>query len=241
MYIQVVKKAAVILGAFLLCAGAGAAWLYFYTADLPPISQLEPFNPASESELHLRFCDGTDALVHVVPYDKLGHFVLAALAAAEGKPDPRSPYRLLIVDLMSDAHPHSGRYSFQIARTLTCERRSSLRRQFQELRIASAVHRHFSGKQIVTVYLNRVYLGTNAYGVEAGANKYFGKHASALSLEEAALLVGLIRAPNQYSPTSHPDRAIERRNSILDEMVSQDSVSRADADRAKTAGLGLAK
>jgi membrane peptidoglycan carboxypeptidase len=77
------------------------------------------------------------------------------------------------------------------------------------------------------------YFGTGAYGVEAAARKYFAKSASSLTLEEAALLVGLIKSPNYYSPQAHRERALERRNVVLDEMVAQGSVSRIDAALAK--------
>jgi penicillin-binding protein 1A len=216
---------------------AAAGWLYFYTADLPPTSQLQEFNPATESEALVRFCDGTEAVAHVVPSDKLGHYLLRAVTVAEGQPDPRSPFYAVIRDFPRQRQ--YGRYSWQIARTLVCEKRSQYGRVLEELRVANAIERKFEKPEILTIYLNRVYLGAGTYGVEAGANRYFGKPASNLSLEQAALLVSLIRAPSRYSPTAHRDRALQRRNSVLDGMVNQGSVSRADADRAKAAGLSL--
>jgi membrane peptidoglycan carboxypeptidase len=99
------------------------------------------------------------------------------------------------------------------------------------LRLADRIQRHFSQRQVITIYLNRVYLGENTYGIEDASRRYFGKHALDLSLDEAALLAGLIRSPNHNSPIAHPDRAVERRNLVLDRMVADGTVSRAEADR----------
>ncbi len=236
---RVWKGLAILATAVVICGVIAGVWSYFYTADLPATSQLHEFDPAMASEARLRLCDGSEAVIPIVPHDNFGNYVLSGVVAAEGQPDSRSPFRALIADFASDVQPRVGRYSWEIARSLVCNKPSRLGRQFEEVRVANAIERKFNHPQILTMYLNRVYLSTNTYGIEAGANLYFGKHASDLSLEEAALLVGLIRAPNRYSPKLHPERAIERRNSVLDEMVNQGSVSRADADRAKTIGLRM--
>jgi membrane peptidoglycan carboxypeptidase len=84
-----------------------------------------------------------------------------------------------------------------------------------------------------------VYLGPDIYGVEAAAKKYFRKPASQLTIEESAVIVGMIKAPLIFSPVLHPDRAAQRRNSILDEMVVQRSLLQADAERAKAAQINV--
>ena len=84
--------------------------------------------------------------------------------------------------------------------------------------------------------MNRVYLGESTYGAEDASRRYFGKHASDLSLDEAALLAGLIRSPSHDSPITHPDRAVVRRNWVIDRMVAQRTVSQ-EAGRAKEAPL----
>jgi penicillin-binding protein 1A len=83
--------------------------------------------------------------------------------------------------------------------------------------------------------LNRVYLGENTYGVEDASRRYFEKHVSDLSLDEAALLVGLIRSPNHDSPINRPDRAVGRRNWVIDQMMAEKTVSKEEAERAKEA------
>jgi membrane carboxypeptidase/penicillin-binding protein len=232
---QVLRLVGVIAIVVVTFAAGVSVWLYFYTADLPSISQLNEFNPVSEVETRLHSCDGSEHTVIALPRQRLGSYMSAALIAAEGKPDGRSPYVALFSPAAEGQYVVS--YQLQLARSLVCPNRSPLRRQLQELRLANAINRKFGQQELLTIYLNRIYLGPEMYGVEAGAQKYFGKPASQLTLEETAVTVGIIRSPRLYSPVSHPDRAAQRRNSILDEMVVQRSVLQADADRAKAAPI----
>jgi penicillin-binding protein 1A len=210
------------------------AWLYFYTADLPSVSQLNEFNPVSEAKARLRSCDGAEQAALALPREKLGRYMVAALVAAEGKPDSRSPF----LDLFGPLEErHVATYQLQLARSLVCPSGPILKRELRELRLANAINRRFAQPELLTIYLNRVYLGPETYGVEAAAEKYFGKPASRLTLEETAVIVGTIRAPGIYSPVTHPDRAAQRRNAILDEMVLQRSVLEAEADLAKAAPI----
>lgn len=206
-------------------------WLYFYTADLPPIAQLNAFSPASKTKARLLPCDGVEQEITVSPKEELGHYAVAAVTAAEGRPQTRSPF--VSVFFQAD-EPRVATYQVQLARTLVCTQDGSiLKRQLQELRLANAISRKFGQRELLTIYLNRIYLGPDAYGIESGAEKYFGKPASKLTLDETALLVGMIRAPRFYSPQTHPDRAEQRRNLILDNMVVQGSIAQSDADHAK--------
>ena len=225
-----------ILAAVTLTGPIGlGAWLYFYTADLPPTAQLKSFNPASPTKVRFRSCDGVEQEVTVTPKEGLGRYTVAAVTAAEGRAQSRSPFVALFVVLFFSPHePHVAAYQLQLARTLACAQHGSiLKRQLQELRLANAINRKFGQQELLTIYLNRIYLGSDAYGIEAGAEKYFGKPASQLTLEETAVLVGMIRSPVFFSPVAHPDRAVQRRNSILDAMVVQGSVTQEDADHAK--------
>jgi hypothetical protein len=219
--------------AVLLCAVGLLACLYFYTSDLPLVPQLGSFKGDSEPEAQLQSCDGPEQTIAVVPRERLGRYTVASLIAAEGKLDARSPFIGLF---FPGEGRHNVPYQLQLARSLMCPSRS-LNRQFQELRLANAINRTFDAEDVLTIYLNRVYLGPNVYGIEAAAKRYLGKDASDMTLEESAALVAMIRSPRMYSPLSHPDRAAQRRNSILDEMVVEGSVSHVDADRAKAAQI----
>lgn len=215
-----------------LVAGAVCGWLYFYTADLPSITELYQYNPSTVIEIRGR----ADATTHVVPGDQMGKYLPSALVAAEGRAESRGPIRATIAGLFSDGRPRATMFSWQLARGLVPDGHS-IGRQIDELRLAEQIQRHFNQQEILTIYLNRVYLGENAYGVEDASTRYFGKHASDLSLDEAALVAGLIRSPSHDSPIQHPERAVERRNWVLDQMTSQASVSRESAHQAKAKPL----
>jgi len=166
----------------------------------------------------------------------MGKYLPSALVAAEGQAESRDPILATITDLFSDARPRAEMFSWRLARGLV-PKGLSIGPQNDELRLAEHIQRHFNQHEVLTIYLNRVYLGENAYGVEDASMRYFGKHTSDLSLDEAALLAGLIRSPSHDSPIEHPERAVERRNWVLDQMYSQASVSRESADQAKAAPL----
>src|SRR4051794_21574807 len=112
-------------------------------------------------------------------------------------------------------------------------------RKLRELRYAIAFEQNFSKDWILERYLNIAYFGDGTYGVQSAARHYFGKNASNLDLRESAMLAGLVKNPTGYDPTNSPDRALERRNVVLDRMAELNVVSRSTAQRAKRAKLGL--
>jgi len=95
----------------------------------------------------------------------------------------------------------------------------SLRRKVQEALMAVWLEWHFSKDQILTIYLNRVYFGAGTFGIDAASRKYFGKSAKQLSVLEAAIIAGLLKAPSRYSPAYHPQRALDRAKIVLQQMV----------------------
>lgn len=219
-------------GLVLVAVGATYCWLYLYSADLPSITELNQYNPSTTSEIHPQ----PDSTRHVIPSDQLGKYIEKAALAAEGQPESRGPIRSAIVGLFSGAEPHTQLYTLQLARSLV-NRNRAIRRQIDELRLAERIHKQFGQRQVLTIYLNRVYLGENTYGVEDASMRYFDKHAVDLSLDEAALIAGLIRSPNRDNPIIYPERAVQRRNWVTDEMINQGSVPREDGEQAKQAPL----
>ncbi len=114
-------------------------------------------------------------------------------------------------------------------------------RKWRELQYALAIEEQHSKDWILERYLNIAYFGDGAYGVQAAARHYFGKTANAnnLGLRQSALLAGLVRNPEGYNPTRFPDKALERRNVVLQRMADLHVITQADADRVKKMGLGL--
>jgi len=127
----------------------------------------------------------------------------------------------------------------QLARQSFLTTDKTLRRKLQELILAERIEVLYPKAQILELYLNKVYFGDGLYGVEAASRGYFGKHASELSLSEAALLAGLVKSPSAYAPTTNLDRAIGRRNVVLQAMLDSGAINRPDWQKAHTAHVVL--
>jgi penicillin-binding protein 1A len=128
----------------------------------------------------------------------------------------------------------------QLAKNLFLNPERSLRRKVQELALALWLEARLSKKEILTLYLNRVYLGAGAYGVEAAARRYFGKSAEEVTLAEAAMLAGLLKAPSALAPTRDLERARERAAVVLARMVELGWIPREQALAAKARPAVLA-
>jgi len=120
----------------------------------------------------------------------------------------------------------------QLAKNLFLSSERTYKRKMQELMLALWLEHKFSKDEILSLYLNRVYFGRGAWGVEAAALSYFGKPAIDLDLGEAAMIAGLLKAPNRYSPTSDLARAESRATIVLDVMVKNNKISIADREIA---------
>lgn len=120
----------------------------------------------------------------------------------------------------------------QLARNLFLTANQNYRRKAQELILAVWLEAKFSKKQILELYLNRVYFGAGAYGIEAASQRYFGKPAGQLTLGESALLAGIMKGPSRYSPVASTDRAARRATIVLDEMVEAKFITPAEREAA---------
>jgi penicillin-binding protein 1A len=120
----------------------------------------------------------------------------------------------------------------QLARNLFLTPKQNYRRKAQELILAVWLEAKFSKKQILELYLNRVYFGAGAYGIEAASQRYFNKPAAQLSLGESALLAGIMKGPSRYSPVASTDRAARRATIVLYEMADAHFITQAQRDEA---------
>jgi penicillin-binding protein 1A len=133
--------------------------------------------------------------------------------------------------------------TMQLARNVFPERISrekTLIRKIKEAKVAREIEAKYSKDKILELYLNQIYLGNGAYGVETAAQRYFGKSVRDLNLAEAATLAALPKAPERYNPRRYPDRAIQRRNTIIELMRENGVIGNADASLAKAYPLQLA-
>jgi len=132
----------------------------------------------------------------------------------------------------------------QLARNSYPERlgaRKSLHRKLLEAFVALRIEQNYSKDEILESYVNRIYLGSEVYGVETASQRYFGRHASDLTLGEAAMVAGIIRAPTRFSPLKNMKAALRERDTVLDRMVKLDKISAAQADAARNSPIALSK
>ncbi len=129
----------------------------------------------------------------------------------------------------------------QLAKNVFLSPERSYRRKIQEVMLALWLERKFTKAQILTIYLNRVYLGAGTYGVEAAAQRYFGKSARDLSAHESAVIAGLLKAPSRYSPLADPDRARARAHDVLLNLVETGDMTPQQAAAADREPLRIAQ
>ena len=127
----------------------------------------------------------------------------------------------------------------QLAKNLFLTKEQTYRRKMNEWLLALQIERYYTKQQIMELYANHIFVGANAYGVEAGAETYFGKQAKDLTLDEAALLAAIPKAPGEYSPTANPAKAKERRDLVLDLMARNGFASEAEVAAAKAKPIQL--
>ncbi len=120
----------------------------------------------------------------------------------------------------------------QLAKNLFLGPERTLKRKIQEVMLALWLERKFTKDQILTIYLNRVYLGAGTFGIAAAARRYFGKPAQKLALNEAAMLAGLLKAPSRYAPTRDRDRAAKRAGLVLNRMAALGYITKSQASKA---------
>src|SRR5258708_603258 len=126
----------------------------------------------------------------------------------------------------------------QLAKNLFLTPERSYGRKLQELLLALSLERRFTKEQILTVYLNRVYLGAGAFGISAAAERYFGKEPSQLNLYESALIAGLLKAPSRFSPAASPERSRDRTRQVLANMTDAGYITPAEAAAAHPLPVG---
>jgi len=178
-----------------------------------------------------------------VSLDEVSPYFVDALLAREDTrfyQHPGVDWRGILRALVRDVLTHSAKegassITQQLARNSLPLGGRNLSRKLLEAMVAFRIEHEFSKKEILELYVNRIYFGAGCYGVETASQAYFGKNASKLDLPEAALLAGLIRSPNRFSPLKNPEGAAIERNAVLDRMVELKKISTADANRAKQA------
>jgi penicillin-binding protein 1A len=230
-----VKVLLACLGLLAMALILGFSWLFFYSGDLPDINAMAPFSPETEITISDPCFKGT---VVAIPYDALGVKLRGALNVAEAAENGPTAYEQTS-RAFSDVRDARIALSIQIARTMFCSPEKTMARELKELRTAIQLDRRFSRRQLFTIASNRYYFGSELVGVQAASQYFFHRDPTDLSYPDAALLAGMVRAPAYYSPAVHPEKALARRNEVLDLMASQHVIAAKEAEAAKSAPLDV--
>ncbi len=231
--------------------GAMCGLMLIYSINLPQMADLARYRPNTTTELldvHGKVF-GSFALERrvVVPYADFAPVLREAIISIEDKSFERN-WGVNLVRAVGAAYRdlHSNEraqgastITMQLARNLFLSSDKTYGRKLQEIFLSMQIERRFTKQQIFELYANQIYLGRGSYGFEAGSEYYFSKHARDLTLPEAALLAALPKGPESYSPVRYPERALKRRNLVLNEMMQDGKITRAQAEAAKNAPLGL--
>lgn len=220
------------------------AFFAVFASDLPDTSKLYDV----KRQPSINYLDRSGALLAVrgsqyappVDIDALPKYVPAAFVAIEDRQfyrhfgfNPWGIIRSAAWNLTHDGPQRGGStITQQLARNLFLSPAQNYRRKAQELILAVWLEMKFSKKQILALYMNRVYFGAGAYGIEAASQRYFNKPASQLTIGEAALLAGMMKGPARYSPVSASERAARRATVVLDEMVRIKAITPEEMEAA---------
>jgi penicillin-binding protein 1A len=217
-----------------------AVILLYYGYDLPDVHQVAQH--VRRPAVTLVAADGTrfsrtgEIQGAIIDVNHLPRILVQAVIAVEDRRfyhhfgiDPIGLARAVYVNLRHEHMVQGGStITQQLAKNLFLSPDRTLRRKIQEAMLALWLEHVYSKDQILTAYLNRVYLGAGAYGVDAAAQTYFGKPVSRLTLREAATIAGLLKAPSRYSPVNNPDEAAQRAQVVLETMVEAGFITPAE-------------
>jgi len=231
--------------------GVCAGLLLVYSTDLPQIEELEHYRPSAITQV---YDDqgreiGSFALQRrvIVTYDDLPKLLRDAVTSIEDK-DFEKHWGVDVWRVLGAAYRDfrsGGRVqgastlTMQLSRNLFLSADKNFGRKIQEAMLAIQIERRFTKPQIFTMYANQIFLGHGTYGFEAGSQFYFSKHARDLTLEEAALLAGLPKGPSVYSPIRNPDRALHRRNMVINAMLEDGKITAEEAALAKSTPIRM--
>src|SRR5881397_961125 len=226
-------------------AGTGLAVFLFYgawaqTFDIKKVGEMPERNTVFDvdGKIYSRLAGANRLKVSLSEVSPL--FISAVLAREDARfyehqgIDWRGILRALARDVLSgSAKEGASSITQQLARNSLPLGGRTISRKVLEAMVALRIERQFTKQQILELYVNRIYFGTGCYGVETASQLYFGKSASKLNLPEAALLAGLIRSPNRFSPLKNPEGSRIQRNAVLDRMVASKKITPAEAEEAK--------
>jgi len=239
---------------FVVGVAAVAGLLWHFSKDLPDYSQLQDYEPPVMTRVHA--ADGSLIAEYAkerrlyIPIQAVPKLVKNAFLAAEDKNFyehggldftgiARAAFSF-IQNYGSGRRPQgASTITQQVAKNFLLTNEVSVSRKVKEALLALKIERTYSKDKILELYLNEIYLGLGAYGVASAALTYFDKGVNELTIQEAAYLASLPKAPNNYHPFRQRERALERRNWVIDQMAQDNFIKPAEAEAAKRTPLGV--
>jgi penicillin-binding protein 1A len=223
--------------------------VYVYSKDLPDYTQLKNYEPPVMTRVHAG--DGSILAEYAherrlyLPSSAIPDRVKQAFISAEDKNfyshhgiDPEGVVRAALVLVKGDKHMQgASTITQQVAKNFLLTNERSFDRKIKEALLSMRIEQTYSKERILELYLNEIYLGLGNYGIAAAALNYFDKSVNELSLAESAYLAGLPKGPNNYNPYRNREAAIARRNYVIERMVENGYVTRAEGDAAKAEPL----
>ena len=238
-------------GAILFAIGAAVAvgGIWYFQKDLPDDAALKKYEPPVMTRVHAGDGSLLGEYSHerrlYLPSSAIPPLVKQAFISAEDKNfythngiDIEGIVRAILANLSGNRQGAST-ITQQVAKNFLLGNEKSLNRKAREALLALRIEKNYSKERILELYLNEIYLGLGNYGIAAAALNYFGKSVNELTLPELAYLAALPKGPNNYHPFLKRDRAIQRRNYVIDRLVADGFVTRADGDKAKVEPLGV--
>src|ERR1051326_7177504 len=231
--------------------GAFSGLLIVYSTELPQVAELEHYRPSTVTELYddQGRVVGSFALQRrvVVRYEDFPKVLRDAVISIEDKDFEKhwgvdfwrifgAAWRDLRAQRTAQG---ASTLTMQLSRNLFLSQDQNFRRKIQEVMLSIQIERRFTKPQIFALYANQIFLGHGVYGFEAGAEFFFNKKARDLTLEEAATLAAIPKAPNGYSPLLNPERALRRRNLVINAMLEDGKITADQATRARNTPLKL--
>ncbi|HEX3859914.1 MAG TPA: penicillin-binding protein 1A [Pseudolabrys sp.] len=239
---------------FVVGVAAAAGLLWHFSKDLPDYSQLQDYEPPVMTRVHAT--DGSLIGEYArerrlyIPIQAVPKLVINAFLAAEDKNFyehggldftgiARAAFNYA-QNFGSQRRPQgASTITQQVAKNFLLSNEVSFNRKIKEALLALKIERTYSKDKILELYLNEIYLGLGAYGIAAASLVYFDKSVNELTIADAAYLASLPKAPNNYHPFRQRERALERRNWVIDRMAEAGFIKSADGEKAKRTSLGV--
>jgi len=228
-----------------------SVFIWYISQDLPSLTKLEQIDPSLATQVYSLDGQIIDSFHHknrtIVPYYKFPEYLVQALLATEDRRFSHhwgvNIYAGLRAMLVNLSHLRivegSSTLTMQLSRNLYFGLARTWERKIKEILTSIQIERTYSKREIIEMYLNVNFFGSNAYGIQSAAKTYFSKNTEELTIEECALLIGLLKGQSNYNPLTNPERGLTRRNIVLYSMLEEGYLTRVEYDSLKKIPLLL--